>query len=63
MKKTWKQWAVFMCEVCDKIHDPKDKEIVKKRLTKKMEILGKIIDAEIKEQKIIGDSVVKKTKK
>ena len=62
MKKDWKQWAVFMCEVCEKIHDPKDKEIVRKRLTKKMEMLGKIIDAEIKEQKIIGDSV-KKTKK
>jgi len=49
--------------VCEHIKDPKDREVVKKRLTKKMEILGKIIDAEIKEQKIIGDSVVKKTKK
>ena len=49
MKTDWKKWTTFMLEVCEKIHDPKDKSLVEKRLTKKMYMLGKILEAEIKE--------------
>lgn len=47
--KNIKEWVVFMCEVCDKIHDEKDRELVRKRLTKKTEMFFKILKSEIKE--------------
>jgi len=52
MKNT-KEWIFFMCEVCDKIHDEKDRELVRKRLTKKTQMFYKIIKAEIKEIKLL----------
>jgi hypothetical protein len=51
--KELKDWISFMCEVCDKIHDEKDRELVRKRLTKKMEMFFKIIKSELKEAKLL----------
>jgi hypothetical protein len=48
--KELKDWISFMCEVCDKIHDEKDRELVRKRLTKKTEMFYKILKEEVKEQ-------------
>jgi uncharacterized protein YlaI len=47
--KDLKTWILFMCEVCEKIHDKDDRELVRKRLTKKTEMLFRILKEEIKE--------------
>lgn len=47
--KDIKQWVQFMCEVCEKIHDEKDCELVRKRLTKKTEMFYKMLKEEVKE--------------
>lgn len=49
IKKDIPYWVGFMCEVCEKIKDEKDREIVRKRLTKKTEMFFKIVRGEIKE--------------
>jgi len=51
--KEAKYWLSFMLEVLPYIKDEKDREIVRKRLTKKMEMFFKIIKAEIKEAKLL----------
>ena len=51
MKKDWKHWTSFILEVLPYIKDEKDREIVKKRLTKKMTFIGKILSSELKELK------------
>jgi uncharacterized protein YlaI len=47
--KDLKYFIGFMCEVCEKIKDKDDRDLVRKRLTKKTEMLFKIIKAEVKE--------------
>jgi uncharacterized protein YlaI len=47
--KDIKAWIHFMCEVCEKIQDKDDRELVRKRLTKKTEMFFKILKAEVKE--------------
>lgn len=56
-KKDVNYWVDFMCEVCEKIKDKDDRELVRKRLTKKTEMFFKIVRGEIKE------SILSKLKK
>jgi hypothetical protein len=46
-KKDLHYWTLFFCEVCEKIKDEKERELVRKRITKKIEMFYKIISKEI----------------
>jgi len=59
--KDAKYWVSFMLEVLPYIKDENDKEIVKKRLTKKMEMFFKIMRYEINEIKKSSKINIKKT--
>jgi hypothetical protein len=62
-KKDWDKWVLFLCEVCEKISNEKEKELVRKRITKKMEMLGKILANEIKEIKTLKKLEIASLKK
>jgi len=51
LEKDTKHWVSFMLEVLPYIKDEHDREIVRKRITKKTEMLFKIWKSEIREFK------------